>query len=1684
MRGAMQIAERLGAAVLATFLVMPAAAQTCPGVVGVEDFDEYNQEPDDVAMDGDYAYTADTYGLTVYDLSDPTHPAPVAQVLLPDDGVGIALSGGMAYVADASGILHVIDISDPTAPAEVGSIQTPGVARDVAVSGTLAVVGITVTSVYSIDPQGALQVVDVSDPASPTLRGIVGTATYEDAVVLSGTHAYCGGEIFDLSNPGAPTVVGVVAGRAVGFATSGSYLLTGSGTSLHIVDVSDPGAPITVGSVGLPDEPLSAAVSGSTAYVADALAGLKIVDISNLAAPSVIGSVDVPDAQATIGTAVAGALVVMIQHAPAGLAVVDVSEPGAPLSVGALDPRGDARDLAVSGSYAFVADWEGGLRVIDIADPAAPALLGSVDTGWRTWAVAASGSTAYVAGLGMDLQVVDASNPALPTVVGSTTAYGYGYYRERLLVAGSTLFAAVGSLQIIDVSDPTTPETLGSLSSWWNANDVALEGTTAFVAGGGGPDYGVLVVLDTTDQTAPTVIGTMESDAAARAVAVYGSHVLLGTGYDSAINGLWRNSLYVIDVADPTTPTVTGSLDLPDVPNSITVSGSNALVADSSGGLIVVDVSTPSAPRILERIPTSRSAAGVGLSDATGTAWVASGPILEAMALGCAGCAGLDVEAIPASVTTGGDTTTVTVTVHDLLDNALSGQLVSGTSDLGTVTSFTDNGDGTYDAVFTSGSVSGTAHINLSVNGDSCTTTGEVEVVCAGGAADVPSGLEVTSITDGSITLEWDVSSGAVGYTVYRDGQVMDTIGDGSTVTFTDTDVLPGTEHCYQVSATDACGGETSRSERVCGSSTGRPASCVHPLTADPMDFLNSGDVRDAAVSGDLLATADEYGATLWDVSDPSLPVRIGTVEAPASGAAVVFAASDRLLLLTTEPSLQVVDTSNPATPTIVGSVGIPGFDPQAVAVSGSTALVAAGDLQVVDISDVTAPVVTGSAVTPGAAYGVAVSGSIVVVADNDGGLQVVDVTNPVVPTITGSLALPGRARGVAVSGTTACVADADGGLQVVDFSDPTAPYIMGAADTFGWASRVVLSGPTVFITSSDMTGYPWEQGLLAVDVSDPAAPAVEGWVGTPDRPGGLTVAGSEVYLGVRSHGLHVIDVSDPTALSVVGVTETPGWVEDVAVAGSIAILADGKRGVKVFDVSEPTTPVLVGEIDTPRCARMVASSGDVAVVADGDCESAANNGLYVVDFSSPTVPTIISSVDGLGYIGALAMQGSTAYVVSKGVLGLPYAGLEVLDVSDPTAPALVGSVSTGTGGEGIAVAGTTVFIADQWDGLRVVDASDPTSPAIIGSLALPQEAYGIAVSGDTAFVADSFAGLIAVDVSEPGSPTIIGSVDTPPYAREVAVWGTTAVVADAYGLNIVDVFVPATPEIVAWSPTARFTTGSIAVSGSHAFIAEGAYLDIMELACTPTCNEFSAASALEPLMPNEIGSITASATDLEGDPLPSLALSGTATAGTVGTFADNGDGSYTAPYTAPGAEQAATVSVNIDGFECGVDLLVEVVCPTLQLGMTPSPLPSGEVGTLDIAVDDPRGAALPGLDLDLSATAGSLGSVTDHGDGTYAASFTAPGGVQTVTVSATDLASGCSDDLVFQVGTCSDPLTLESETISDTRTIDWCGPVIVGPAVSVEATGVLEILATGSIEVRNGFSVAAGGTATFTLQP
>ena len=47
--------------------------------------------------------------------------------------------------------------------------------------------------------------------------------------------------------------------------------------------------------------------------------------------------------------------------------------------VGSISTRGYARDVAVSGCYAYIADAWSGLYVIDISTPASPVMVGSVE---------------------------------------------------------------------------------------------------------------------------------------------------------------------------------------------------------------------------------------------------------------------------------------------------------------------------------------------------------------------------------------------------------------------------------------------------------------------------------------------------------------------------------------------------------------------------------------------------------------------------------------------------------------------------------------------------------------------------------------------------------------------------------------------------------------------------------------------------------------------------------------------------------------------------------------------------------------------------------------------------------------------------------------------------------------------------------------------------------------------------------------------------------------------------------------------------------------------------------------------------------------------------------------------------------------------------------------------------------
>ena len=169
------------------------------------------------------------------------------------------------------------------------------------------------------------------------------------------------------------------------------------------------------------------------------------------------------------------------------LLVVDVGDPTRPVAVGRTGVLpGVVRGVAVSGAYAYVANWAGGLRVIDVSNPSSPREVGAYDTPGDALGVAVSGAYAYVAA--GSLRVVDVSNPASPREVGAydTPRWAYG-----VAVSGPYAYVAAGSLRVVDVSNPASPREVGYYDTPGFARGVAVSGAYAYVA----DEDGGLVIL-------------------------------------------------------------------------------------------------------------------------------------------------------------------------------------------------------------------------------------------------------------------------------------------------------------------------------------------------------------------------------------------------------------------------------------------------------------------------------------------------------------------------------------------------------------------------------------------------------------------------------------------------------------------------------------------------------------------------------------------------------------------------------------------------------------------------------------------------------------------------------------------------------------------------------------------------------------------------------------------------------------------------------------------------------------------------------------------------------------------------------------------------------------------------------------------------------------------------------------
>jgi len=487
----------------------------------------------------------------------------------------------------------------------VGGAATYGQAADVAVANGYA----CVAGYWS-----GLQVVDVRDLRDPRTVAWLPLPHATDAVAASGTHAYAGAGdeliVVDIANPETPFVAGSLdIGDVRGIAVKGDFAYVVDAYNLVIVNVAVPQSPWRVGSVPV-ENALGVVAAEEYAYVACHTAGLTVIDITNAQAPRIVGTADTPGEAWKVAVAEGRAC---IADGSAGLAIVDVADPAHPELLGSADTPADARGVDVSGACACVADSDGGLLTVDISDPRHPEVVGQVRMpgGEIAGSVDLTGTFACVAGYLAGLQVIDVANPRTATILGRVEVPG-AY--EGVAVAGSYAYVNGGpGLQVIDVSDPADMEVVGSASLPEYDDDVDVCGSHAYVAGwyGSPREDGYLQAVDVADPTHPRPMGIVDLPHAAERLTVSGTRAFV-------VGGVWDSgwSLCEVDVADPQDLRVVADLALPALPCDIAVSGDYAFVADGRAGLLAIDVSVPSNPRIVGSVAPVQgfSALAVGVS--------------------------------------------------------------------------------------------------------------------------------------------------------------------------------------------------------------------------------------------------------------------------------------------------------------------------------------------------------------------------------------------------------------------------------------------------------------------------------------------------------------------------------------------------------------------------------------------------------------------------------------------------------------------------------------------------------------------------------------------------------------------------------------------------------------------------------------------------------------------------------------------------------------------------------------------------------------------------------------------------------------------------------------------------------------------------------------------------------------
>jgi hypothetical protein len=982
----------------------------------------------------------------------------------------------------------------------------------------------------------------------------------------------------------------------------------------------------------------------------------------------------------------------------------------------------------------------------------------------------------------------------------------------------SPLHRASGSLGLTQTTNLTTTQTLPLDPTAQNLDLVGHFSTTvrafyvqqdyAYLAAG---EEG-LQIIDVSDPTAPTLAGTYEISSALVSVAVSGT---VAVALDDA------GKMLLFDVSTPAAPVELGRYTLLGSGYQVVLAGNYAYIPIGDSGLHIINISTPDAP----------TAVGVYQTEGAAHVVVAGDYAYLSTNTGLLHIIDITNPNAPTAIRSYGPLWGFGTRAQVVENDRLYLTIQVGT-------------DWTYVKIFDLSDPTAPIPIESELSLDVLKVGAYgLNLAVKDDKIYIPTGrLRMIDVSDPSRPIE----TGS-----YKQGGDM---------------IIAANDHVY-----------------LADSENGLYIFKPHPVDI-PQPRLNVDLVGHFGGAANTVLVQDDYAyvgfgpeMAILDVSNPTAPRRIGYLVLPGQDENEVNAITvvGTYAYVADNYGLWVVDVSEPTTPFVVGYTSCQCGVNTDVSVVGQYAYLTIylsgggssggskfgrGYFKVVDVSDPAHPFEVSTFETSDGggmfmgARAVQVIDNYAYVADSEiYGLRLFDISDPADPIEVGN-SRGGVEDFVLRDGYAYVTNGREGGLRVIDVSDPTTLNSLGFYESLDETSERGRSGDVALlddyayyvddplVVSSEPRG---DYGLRIVNISNPINPTAAGFYTTTAHITDLTIRDHYAYFTMPG-SLHILDLSDPTHPVEIGAYQTPPSASKISVDDNHAYVVTGRwwedKELQVVDISNPAQPVTI--------ERAATDLGPTTPVVDGYAYLIDEGDLRILDVSNPATLTQVGVYTTVAPIDEIVTRGDFAYLLSG-------YRLAVLDVSDPTAPTQVYSYTLPPSDQydppapDLALIDDYLYLISASTGLRIFDISEPSQ---LVEVKTDQEIAGehLVVDNDYAYVATK--GLQILDISDPASPTIVGATEVGLFGvrwsiRGIAVDDNYAyLINDVVGLRIIDISNPTAPVEVGFSPILG-TPADLAVTDDHIWVATEAS-GLFRFQLTPVDEISPSPNILQPLPP------------------------------------------------------------------------------------------------------------------------------------------------------------------------------------------------------------------------------------------